>query len=330
MKISILALLITFCVIFPTKGDRYVILDDLEDGITDSSVLITPCLIKILKKYIQENDEEVVKGSTAIISQMIHSAFQQRFLLKGIHETEELTILMKQPYLYHYSAKKMIEKSKIYIIFLSNSNEILDHLKLMKRLPTYNTFAKIIVCFPNQMSQSDFERERKKSIEILFGNDFFDIFAIGMKYNTTTLESYTFFPFDNGNCAKKVRNIQLVDKCELVANNTVFLKKNFESFISRKSNTSIIRLTEYRKFFPKLPEHITNCVIPVTVSNFEPYVVVNEETNTIDKGVEVMIINSTFQEMEAKVKFRILDPKVRYYRTSLNNETGRFADILNK
>lgn len=320
--------LIIFYIIFRIKSDHTAILDQMEDDIVDSSVLTTPCFITLLKKYM--NTENEIKGTTAVISQMIRSAFQQRYLLRGIHQSAFISIIMKKVHVFHYSAEKMIEKSKVYVIFVSKSEDLLEHLPLLEQLPTYNTFAKIIVCFPNAMSSNDFEAQRKQSFKILFENDFFDIFVIGTRYNSTILESYTTYPYDNGNCAEKLGPIQLVDECQLILNNAESPSESIDDMLSQNQNDSIIVLVQHRSFFPKLPEQITGCQIPVTVSNFEPYVVINPVTKKIEKGVEVMIINTTFQELGAKVKFYKQDSKVRYYRTSLDNETGVFADIINK
>lgn len=310
------------------KADYNAIINQMETDIIDSSLLTTPCFIKLLKKYINKEDE--VTGSTAVISQMIRPTFYQTYILKGIHQSEVISILIKKAHAFHYSTERLFVKSKVYVIFLSKAAELLEHLPLLALLPTYSTFAKMIVCFPLKMSTVEFEAEKKEAFKILFDNDFFDIFVIGVRFNSTVLESFTTFPYDNGNCAKKINSIELVDECQLNLKNTANQSINIDDVLLLIQNESNIRTLEYRKSFPKLPDLLSGCEIPVTVSNFEPFVVIDPVTQKITKGVEVMMINTTYQELGAKVKFYKQDPKVRYYRTSLDNETGVFADILNK
>lgn len=302
---------------------------DLEgDVLAENSLYSSPCIVSLVQKYLNTNER--FGGSTVVLSIMLKSAFGQRYYLEALNDYDGLTYMLKRPERYHYATEKMIEKAQMYLIFLADAEEITIHLKLLTSLLTYNTYAKIIACFLVEMTREEFLKQQKKAFQILFDNDFFDIFVFGMVPGTSILQSYTMFPYDNGNCAKKVNKIELVDECEFLTENFDEMPQSLDEIVELSKNESNMRFIEYKKFYPKIPEHMNGCVIRVTASPFEPYVTLKKYTSAIDKGLEVEMLNATFHEMGANVKFLFQDPRLRYLRRTMDNKTSVYKAIMNK
>lgn len=297
------------------------------DILAERTIFSSPCVVGLVNKYLQESYQAY--GTTVILSVMSNTTLSQRNYLEALNSFNELTYMVKRPDTFHYSADKLIEKAQLYLMFLSDADDIPMHLKLIKTLQTYNTYAKIIGFLLVDMTDNQFALQRKKAITILFEMDFFDIFIFGLRPNSSVLQSYTMFPYDNGNCARKVNDIELVHECELLVKSedkplTVL------AALELSQHQSHMRYIEYKKIHPKLPGYIRGCEISVTGTPFEPYVVVSKRTSRIRRGLEVELMNATFHEMGATVKFLTQDPRLRYKKRTLNNETSVYKAILNK
>lgn len=297
------------------------------DILAERTIYSSPCVAGLVNKYLQESYQ--VYGTTVILSVMSNTTLSQRNYLEALNSFNELTYMVKRPDSFHYSSDRLIEKAQLYLMFLTDADDIPMHLKLIKTLQTYNTYAKIIGFLLADMTENQFAVQRKKAITTLFEMDFFDIFIFGLRQNSSVLQSYTMFPYDNGNCAKKVNDIELVHECEfLVKPEDKPLSVLAALELSQHQNR--MRYIEYKKIHPKLPSYIRGCKILVTGTLFEPYVVVSKRTSKITAGLEVELLNATFHEMGAKVKFLTQDPRLRYKKRSLSNETSVYKAILNK
>lgn len=282
------------------------------------SLYSAPCVVGLIDKY--QEDSAKVWGATVVLSIMLNSVLRQRFYLAALNSFHELTFMIKRADVPHHSAAWVTEKAQLYFIFISDAEDIRDHIVLFKSLPTYTTYAKIIGLFLGDMTEEQFREQRERATKILFESDFFDIFMMGLKHNSSILQTYTMFPYDNGNCARNVNPVELVDECEFLAKDHTRLQTMEEVFKLSKNRTNM-RYVEYKKYFPKLPTELTGCKVNVTTSTFEPYVVVSKKTNLIEKGLEIELMNATFLEKGASLTFIMQDPTLRYQKRSLDNSS---------
>lgn len=308
---------------------EYFLPSDGTNYVDYNGLLSVPCIYNLILHYSQSG--EVLRGKTTIISVMLNPPKIQRFFLKIISENGKMSLMLKHSQKPHYSAAKFLEKAKVYVMIVQEADEIIDAHKLFKSLPSYNLLAKVIVYFPMQMTSEVFKRERNTAFMLIFGYGFIDIFIIGRKYGTPIVDSYTFFPYEDQNCAEKVHKIELLHSCEFSVPPTFGRKpETFYDIYDLASDDRNIYIKQLRDNPKKLPNYIPNCVIPVTVSNREPFVVADDIHEKVYKGIEFRMMNETFNEMQAIVKYRIQQANVRYRKFSLNNLTGAYADLLNK
>lgn len=324
----ILTILITHILILPSQANLSNVFEEsrqIED-LAKRNLYSSPCVVGLVDKYLEKTTKV---GTTVVLSMMLQSNFPQKYYLEALNSFQEIIFMTKRAKVYHYSISKMIKKADMYIIFLSDADEIPTHLEFLKGLATYNPYAKIIGCFLVDMTDEQFFVQRTKATKIFFEMDFFDIFIFGIRPNSSILQSYTMFPYADGNCARKVNDIELIDECEFLAKSENKLL-SISEVLELSQNLSNIKYEEYKKFYPKLPNYIRGCEIPVTTSTFEPYVVTSVKSGRIKRGLEVQLLNTTFHEIGANVKFLSQDPRLRYNRRTMDNRTSVYKAILNK
>lgn len=321
----VLTILISTILILPSQANVFEKSRQIDD-LAKRNLYSSPCVVGLVDKYLEKHKKV---GTTVVISMLLQSNFSQKYYLEALNSFQEIIFMIKRPNVYHYSITKMIEQAEMYIIFLSDADEIPTHIKFIKDLPTYNTYAKIIGCFLIDMTEEQFLVQRTKATTILFEMDFFDIFIFGIRPNSSILQSFTMFPYADGNCARKVNNIELIDECEFLAKSEKKIL-SISEVLELSQNLNNIKYDEYKKFYPKLPSQIQGCEIPVTITPFEPYVVTSARSGRIKRGLEVQLLNITFNEMGANVKFLLQDPRLRYEKRTLDNKTSVYKAIINK
>lgn len=287
-----------------------------------------PCISSLITQYAKVG--QPLGGKLVLISVTSGSPFIQSYVLKSLNDNYEMSIMTKISNKFHYSPARVIDKARAYVMIVIDIYEIPAVHALFKSLPTYNLQAKMIVYFPLEMSHETFKREQKAAFQMIFEYGFMDVYIIGRKFGSTIIESYTFFPYENNNCAQKVQNIELVDECHFqLPDATIEDNLTFEDIYERSQEKQNIQKKTLRESHNKIPNVMEGCEITVTVSSRAPFVVIDEISKK-SAGIELQMLEETFKQKGTKLRYRIQSEITRYMPTSLNNLTGVYADLLTR
>lgn len=292
-------------------------------------LLMTPCIRQLMVKYSNESESE---GAMTVLNVLHQSAGSQRQLLKMLMENLDMNFMIKRSRTLHYSPRKVIEKARMYCFLVVDASENEANVEMLRPLPTWNMMAKALVVFPFEMNRPTLMAQVTKSIKYLYETvGFYDVVVLGRELNSLKILSFSFFPYDRGNCAKEVKHIQLVDECEMVPPPGLELN-NFEKVNTyvHSNLKDLLKMTEHRSTTGKVIPRISGCPINVSLSDFEPFAKI-EPNKTISKGIEVNIIKVVLEEkLKAIVGWVPITPEVRYANFTVSNESGAFVDLMNR
>lgn len=287
----------------------------------ESTSILAPCLLTLSEKYFKS--KRAMRGSLVIINLVPNpKSFLQRRMLEAVNEDKkhELGIMIKDGRLPHRNASKVTDRAKNYLLLMLVLGDLTDALRQWKSLPTWNPLAQTVIVFMDPIATIE-NKERDVKIVfdellshgILFANVIFQLADDPHK-----LVTETWFPYLGDSCAKTVDNIYKIDEC--VVNESVNETTGATKFTKS--------LNEFNyNLFPKVPNRLHGC--PLTVSTFiwEPFVVGND---TVESGLEILMLETMSTQMEMELKFNILSDEISSALISGDNETGIYADLIQK
>lgn len=296
----------------------------------NTPLLMTSCVRQLMLKYSNASQGE---GAMTILTVLHQSAGAQRNLIRSLMENVDLNFMIKKSHRYHYSTHAVIEKSKMYTFLTVDASDLEGVVALLRTLPTWNALAKVLVIFPFELAEDELKVQVERSLRYLFEEvGFFDVIVIAREINTMRVVAYTFFPYDNNNCAKEVNNIEVIDECEVMVPAYLDLTdyRAVEKYINENKEKGFFTMTEHRNGSGKVPDEIPGCNITISVADFSPFAKI-EKNQTVERGIEVNLIKTVAEtKLNAKIKWALISPKVRYSNFTVSNETGIFANLLQR
>lgn len=187
-----------------------------------------------------------------------------------------------------------LKKSRSYLFLIHSADQLEGQLKVLRATLTYTTRVKVTVFLKSATTKLE------EIFKFFLENNFFEISVIVPQGEVIT--SYSYKPFHRKNCIWTHFNVELEATC--YKNSTLTLAKIKRGLA------------------------VKNCSINVAASVFEPYVVMNQTTGKIERGLEVRLIQTVFNRLNVKVKFQPVHSTERYEH--LSNQTGIYANLLNK
>lgn len=229
-----------------------------------------------------------------------------------------LGIMVKVAHKPHRNASRVTDRAKNYMLLLDDINDVDATLKMWKRLPTWNPLATTLVVFMEPLADVKVKNQ-------LVREAFVKLFSEGIIYanalyqlteNSLKLEVETWFPYQDDGCAKKVGKIHKIDECIVPPYDDT-------------KELSIKTMNEFNtEMFPKLPDSLHQCVMKASTYVWEPFVVGN--ITHIESGLEVIMLKTILGQMDMKVDFKILRKEVVTRKITNDNETGIYADLIQK
>jgi hypothetical protein len=193
-------------------------------------------------------------------------------------------------------------------------------IKQWKILPTYNPNAPTVVVVMDSI-ESEEEKDEwvMKVFEELRQNGFLNVNVLyQMKNDPFKMISATWFPYFNDSCPSKVENIEIVDEC--------IVSHSVDDDTKKVKNSKEIKPFK-QEMYPKIPNTFHNCPMKVSAVLWEPFVVGNE---TIESGLEILMLKTIADQMELKLNFKILGDEVITKKITDDNKTGLYADLIQK
>lgn len=286
---------------------------------------LSPCLLKLLEKYYKS--KRASRGSLIIINkvELVKSLIQQD-ILSSLNEDPQhaFGIMVKNGRKKHGNATAfgVTDKAKSYMMLMITLDDLKYAIIQWKSLPTWNPLAQtVVVVLEPMMSKYEKDKIVRTAFEMLF--------EVGMIYanvvyhmNKTRdiMETETWFPYDGELCADRVANIHKIDKCKATKHfdnetGAVEWEQSFETF--------------YEEKYPKLPFTFHQCSFHASVFIWEPFVVAGED-GQIDSGLEILMLNTITKQMNLAIRYKILDNELATRKISYDNQTGIYADLIQK
>ncbi|XP_055624912.1 uncharacterized protein LOC129767755 [Toxorhynchites rutilus septentrionalis] len=315
------------------RGDIFPEVDSQENLLG-----VVPCVKRLCEKYFKS--VRAMKGSLVIINiKPDTSTFQLNILKSFNHDPRhEMGVMVKDGRKRHWNASHVTEKAKNYLLLVGDSSELEAPINQLRRLPTWNPLAQVIVVFTSEMTPLISDIEIRNALQKLFEHSVLNVNVMIQRYNTSVMEVWTWFPYENGGCADNIAEIRLIDECELVQTQyDLTFEEEFLNETAENSTTPLpvqqtlwmFREKHYASDFgPKVPIDYNSCPLKITTSIWAPFVVGNE--TTIEKGLEVLMIETITARMKLIPVYTILDPQRASARITADNNTGFYADLIHR
>lgn len=215
------------------------------------------------------------------------------------------------------------DKAKSYMILAKDLEDLQFAIAQWRNLPTWNPLAQTIVVLLEPMVNT-YEKDKtvRTALEILL--DVGVIYAnvvYHMNKSRDVMVSETWFPYHGTFCADRVANIFKIDECTSTkridnATGKVEWDLRFESFHQQK--------------YPKLPLSFHKCPFQASTFVWEPFVVASGDDRRIQSGLEVLMLNTITEQMNLAIHYKILDNELTTRKITQDNQTGIYADLIQK
>ncbi|XP_055523054.1 uncharacterized protein LOC129717224 [Wyeomyia smithii] len=330
-----------------------------QDTYTENLLTVVPCVKRLCEKYFKS--ERVLKGSLVIINIKPDTSIFQLNILKSFNHDprHEMGVMVKDGRKKHWNASHVTEKAKNYMLLVGDSSELDAPINQLRQLPTWNPLAQVVVLFTSEMTPLIFEIEVRNALQKLFEHSVLNVNVMVQRYNTSVLEVWTWFPYENGECADNIAKIRLIDECEYVEVPTEDMQTAIENYerinseleysnetISNNSLAEVMEATDglitlqpdmvwmfrekhyFSDFGPKIPKDYNFCPLKISTVIWEPFVVGN--ATLIQKGLEVLMIETITARMKLTPVYKIIDAERATARITDDNQTGFYADLIHR
>ncbi|KXJ82458.1 hypothetical protein RP20_CCG013679 [Aedes albopictus] len=342
----LLILFTTLCSV-PVEALR----EDLFLEPPENLVTIVSCVKHLCDKYYKS--ERAIKGSLGLIYLKPDSSLFQIQLLKSFHEDprHEMGIMPKNSRRLHPDASHVTDRAKNYFLMVREASELASHISMFRRLPTLNPLAQVVILFTSEMTPEVFGVEVRKALQKLFDYWFLNVNVMVQRYNTSVLEVWSWFPYENGRCAEEIIDIRMIDECEYVEaeeeteeeevelvepdveySNETYVNSsssNEDASLRPKKTAWMFRETHFfSEYEPKLPKYFNNCPLKVSTPIWEPFVVGNE--TSVEKGFEVLMIEAIAARLKLAPIYKIIETERATARITVDKDVGFYADLIRR
>lgn len=177
------------------------------------------------------------------------------------------------------------------------------------RLPTWNPLAQVVALFINTYEGNELLYQIKLVLQLFLSRHMIDVNVVSYRFNSTIVQSHTFYPYDGENCATDVTELHLIEECEY---------SDESSF-----DPSITIINELKS---KIPNNLHGCEMRIASSVMEPFVFYDKHTNSFDMGLEVLMIKTISHALKLVPVFMFING-TRENRV-VSNETGIYSHLL--
>ncbi|XP_035780489.1 uncharacterized protein LOC118460354 [Anopheles albimanus] len=297
----------------------------IDEYYNEKLLAVVPCVKRLCEKYFRS--ERAMKGSLAIINIKPDASAFQLSILRSFNEDprHEMGVMVKDARKKHWNASHVTEKAKNYLMLIGDSSELAAPIHQLRRLPTWNPLAQVVVVFTSEMTPLVFEIEVRNVLQELFDNSVLNVNVMVQRYNTSVLETWTWFPYESGGCADNIAQVRLVDECEYV---DVAKDDGPVDVPDVRWRPRFREVHHFSDYGPKIPKYYNYCPLKITTSIWEPFVVGNE--SHIEKGLEVLMLDTITARMRLVPVYGVLEAARATARITADNQTGLYADVIQR
>lgn len=245
---------------------------------------------------------------------------QQRILsLLNEDVTHQVNLIIKDDSPPQESEPRSREKAKNYLILVTFPTEIVENIKKLQQLNTWNHEAQFIVVVTERFAdQFEMEVVVSGTFKLFFDYSILNVYVLIQNLDTDNLlQSFIWYPYDGNSCSNilSYNNLEIIDECETL-NDTRDDANKFQ----------------LRKLIAELPSRLPNkfhqCPLIVTTPIWEPFVIGTREAAT--DGIEVLLVKTIAEKLDMKAVFRVLDDATAFSVVTEDEETGFYSDLIKR
>lgn len=288
-------------------------IDLLTKTVQQNDLQSIPCIKKFCVKYFRS--DHALKGSLVIMNLTPKPQIIQNKIIQAINDDphHEFSVMVKNAQLKHLNASHVSEKAQNYFMFIASNKDVNQTLRQWKSLPTWNPLAQVVILFTKTFDNHTLNKQIRNVLEELLENGMLNVNIISHRIDTNYVQSMTWFPYENENCAKEILKIRLIDECEY---------NNVESQVNDLRTTSYYYENDTgdnvnQKRRNKIPKSLHGCPLTISSSIWEPYTFY-EPNHGFTKGIEVLMLQTITN---------VLNIRPIYYLLNETRENRRNADL---
>lgn len=247
------------------------------------------------------HSEHALKGSLVIMNVTPDPTPFQSRIIKSLNEDvgHELSVMIKDSGKRHMNASHVSEKAQNYFMFITTAADVNSTVHQWHSLPTWNPLAQVMVLFTETYSnESTMLSHTHNVFEQLLEHGMLNVNVMVHLDGTNVVEMITWYPYADGNCAREVRNLVVMDECEYsdvvssVADGNLS-KTGLDENDQQHQELGPLTVQYIPKVkIPKIPLTLHMCPLSVSASIFEPYTYYDAMTDTWTKGIEVLLVHT--------------------------------------
>lgn len=245
----------------------------------------------------------------------------QQKILKLLNEdvTHQVNLIIKDDTPPLENEPRAREKAKNYLILVTFPTEIVENIKKLQKLNTWNHEAKFIVVVTERFAdQFEMEVVVSGTFKLFFDYSILNVYVLIQNLDTDNLlQSFIWYPYDGNSCSNilSYNNLEIIDECETL-NDT-------------RDDENKFQLRELIAELPsRLPNKFHQCPLIVTTPIWEPFVIGTREAVT--DGIEVLLVRVIAEKLDMKAVFRVLDDATAFSYVTEDEETGFYSDLIKR
>lgn len=249
------------------------------------------------------------------------SMMTQETILKLLNEesSHDVNLIIKDDSPPQENEPRTREKAKNYLILVTFPTEIVENIKKLQKLTTWNHEAQFIVVVTERFAdQFEMEVVVSGTFKLFFDYSILNVYVLIQNLDTDNLlQSFIWYPYDGNSCSNilSYNNLEIIDECETL-NDTLDGENKFE-------------LRELIAELPsRLPDKFHQCPLVVTTPIWEPFVIGTRDIVT--DGIEVLLVKTIAEKLDMKAVFRVIDDATAFSFVTEDEETGFYADLIKR
>jgi hypothetical protein len=297
---------------------------DLLEQIEESDRIdISICINQIIRKYLRA---DYMKNSSTVFLNLLPndetgSMMAQQRILQLLNEDvyHRVNLIIKDDSPPQDLEPRASEKAKNYLILVTFPTEIVENIKKLQKLNTWNHEAKFIVVVTERFAdQFEMEVVVSGTFKLFFDYSILNVYVLIQNLDTDNLlQSFIWYPYDRNSCSNilSFSSLETIDECETL-NDTRDGEDKFQlrELIAEKPS--------------RLPDKFHQCALTVTTPIWEPFVIGTRAAVT--DGIEVLLIKTIADKLDMRAVFRVLDDATAFSTVTEDEETGFYSDLFKR
>ncbi|CRK87905.1 CLUMA_CG001692, isoform A [Clunio marinus] len=283
---------------------------------------VSICVNQILRKYLKP---DYMKNSSTIFLNLLpngetSSMMTQQRILKLLNEDEnhQVNLIIKDDSPPQENEPRALEKAKNYLIIVTFPLDIVENIKKLQKLNSWNHEAKFVVVVTERYAdQFEMELVVSGAFKLFFDYSILNLYVLIQNLDADSLlQTFIWYPYDGDSCSDVISfyNLEVIDECEMLKDSRDGDPKfELREIVAEKS---------------RLPDKFHQCPLIVTTPIWEPFVIGSPEAPT--DGIEVMLVKTFAEKLEMTLEFNVIDDATAFSLVTEDEETGFYASLINR